>query len=85
MDCEQLMPRGEGGLAGRAQELGAEVARVERDIGEAEAKHELYKLLEVRTGCAGGTFVQACVCVCVCVCMKRREAEKAGGGASCLP
>jgi len=35
-------------------ELTGELAAVERDMLEAEAKHELLKLLEVRTRQAGG-------------------------------
>ncbi|KAL4440036.1 hypothetical protein ABPG75_003037 [Micractinium tetrahymenae] len=48
-DCEQLMPSGEEALQARVAELSAELAAVEQDILEAEAKHELYKLLETRT------------------------------------
>jgi hypothetical protein len=48
------MPQAMEGLLARAEGLSCEVARVEQDIGEAEAKHELYKLLETRTGCVGG-------------------------------
>ena len=48
-DCEQLMPQAQAALAGRARQLAVELAGVESDISEAEAKHELYKLLEIRT------------------------------------
>lgn len=48
-DCDQLMPDGEEALQARAGQLAAELASVEQDILEAEAKHELYKLLETRT------------------------------------
>ncbi|EFN52866.1 hypothetical protein CHLNCDRAFT_138354 [Chlorella variabilis] len=48
-DCDQLMPQGMAELVGHVEGLGGELAGVERDILEAEAKHELYKLLEVRT------------------------------------
>ena len=53
-DCEQLMPQAQVALAGRARQLAAELAGVEGDILEAEAKHELYKLLEIRTRWVGG-------------------------------
>ena len=43
------MPQAMAALAGRAGQLSAELAGVEQDILEAEAKHELYKLLEIRT------------------------------------
>lgn len=43
------MPQGMAELVGHVEGLGGELAGVERDILEAEAKHELYKLLEVRT------------------------------------
>ncbi|KAL4854466.1 hypothetical protein ACK3TF_004820 [Chlorella vulgaris] len=49
-DCEQLMPRAMEGMVGRAEALSGELAGVEQSIQEAEAQHELYKLLEIRTG-----------------------------------
>lgn len=48
------MPAGQAGLEARAGELSAALAAVEGDILEAEAKHELYKLLETRTRWGGG-------------------------------
>lgn len=48
-DCEALMPAALPALEARLAALEGELARVERDQVEAEAKHELYKLLEVRT------------------------------------
>lgn len=43
------MPDGEEALQARVAQLSSELAAVEQDILEAEAKHELYKLLETRT------------------------------------
>jgi len=48
-DCEQLMPQAMESLQARVAQLAADLASVEQDIVEAEAKHELYKLLEIRT------------------------------------
>lgn len=48
-DCEALMPAALPALEARLGGLEGELAGVERDQLEAEAKHELYKLLEVRT------------------------------------
>lgn len=52
-DCEQLMPQGLEPLQARVEELAKELATLEAGIVEAEAKNELYKLLEIRTrwGC----------------------------------
>jgi hypothetical protein len=48
-DCEQLMPQAMADLTGRLEALSAELGAAERELVEAEAQHELYKLLETRT------------------------------------
>ncbi|PRW33225.1 outer dynein arm-docking complex subunit 1 [Chlorella sorokiniana] len=48
-DCEALMPQAMANLQARVAALTGELAGVERNMLEAEAKHELLKLLEVRT------------------------------------
>ena len=48
-ECAQLMPQSMAEAEARVAALEEELARVENDILEAEAKNELYKLLEVRT------------------------------------
>ena len=48
-DCEQLMPRAEQDLQAKAVRLEEELGLGEQEFVEAEAKNELYKLLEIRT------------------------------------
>lgn len=48
-DCDALMPQALPTLQALLAALEGDLAAVERDQVEAEAKHELYKLLEVRT------------------------------------
>lgn len=56
-DCDALMPAAEGALQARLATLTSELAGVDGDIIEAEAKHELYKLLELRTRWVAGGSV----------------------------
>lgn len=48
-DCEQLMPQSLAEAEARVMALSEELARVDNDIVESEAKNELCKLLEIRT------------------------------------
>lgn len=80
-ECEQLMPQSALDLEARVQQLTEELGRVEESIVEAEAKSELYKLLEARTRFVGPGWVLLCPGAAASGCRCCRETLWSGPGA----